>query len=131
MLIDTSGFYAVYSEADKHHTQAHDIYQASVSRLTTSYVLAEYVALAQARKLPRAEILSFSAEALNDETIEIVWVDEELHTKAVELLRARQDKSYSLCDAVSFVLMREHGIGGALTTDKHFEQEGFVRLLKQ
>jgi len=27
-------------------------------------------------------------------------------------------------------LMEEHGISEALTTDHHFEQEGFVRLLK-
>jgi hypothetical protein len=40
------------------------------------------------------------------------------------------DKSYSLCDAVSFVLMRRHGLTEALTTDHHFEQEGFARLLR-
>jgi predicted nucleic acid-binding protein len=36
---------------------------------------------------------------------------------------------YSLCDAVSFVLTRERGIREALTTDRHFEQEGTVRSL--
>ncbi|MEH2312972.1 MAG: hypothetical protein V7K35_16570 [Nostoc sp.] len=39
-------------------------------------------------------------------------------------------KTYLLCDAVSFVLMRRQGIMEALTTDKHFEQEGFTRLLR-
>jgi predicted nucleic acid-binding protein len=43
----------------------------------------------------------------------------------------RQDKTYSLCDVVSFILMRQRGVAKALTTDRHFEQEGFVRLLKQ
>jgi len=47
----------------------------------------------------------------------------------MELLIAREDKTYSLCDAVSFVLMRQRGMTDALTTDRHFEQEGFVRLL--
>ena len=32
-------------------------------------------------------------------------------------------KPYSLCDAASFVVMRERSIAEALTTDKHFEQE--------
>jgi predicted nucleic acid-binding protein len=36
-----------------------------------------------------------------------------------------------LGDAVSFLLMRKLGINEALTTDLHFEQEGFVRLLKR
>jgi predicted nucleic acid-binding protein len=30
---------------------------------------------------------------------------------------------------VSFVVMRDEGIAEALTTDHHFEQEGFVCLL--
>lgn len=129
MLIDTAGFFALYSEDDKNHEAAIEIYRRTRSRLTTNYVLAEYVALALIRGLPRQQVLSFSEEILCDETITIVWVDETLHTQAVELLQARADKSYSLYDAVSFVLMRERRIIEALTTDKHFEQEGFIRLL--
>jgi predicted nucleic acid-binding protein len=66
---------------------------------------------------------------LNDSRVEIVWIDEALHQQALELLFARADKTYSLCDAVSFVLMRERNEPEALTTDRHFEQEGLVRLL--
>ncbi len=58
------------------------------------------------------------------------WVDEQLHREAMQLLIERQDKTYSLCDAVSFVLMRQCGITEALTTDRHFEQESFVKLLQ-
>jgi predicted nucleic acid-binding protein len=113
------------------HRQAEAIrrYQNASARLTTSYVLSEYVALAHVRGVPRQQTLMFSAEVLEDQDVEIVWVDEQLHRLAVQLLRARRDKTYSLCDAVSFVLMRERGIREALTTDKHFEQEGYIRLL--
>jgi uncharacterized protein len=45
-------------------------------------------------------------------------------------LTLRPDKSYSLCDAVSFVLMHQRGLVEALTTDRHFEQAGFIRLLQ-
>lgn len=128
-LIDTSGFFALYSEQDKNHWFAVEHYRQTPARVTTNYVLAEYVALALIRGLPRQEVLAFSAEILCDNAIAIVWVDEPLHAQAVELLQARPDKGYSLCDAVSFVLMRERGILEALTTDKHFAQEGFIRLL--
>jgi predicted nucleic acid-binding protein len=67
---------------------------------------------------------------LSDPDVAIVWVDASLHEEALNLLLARLDKTYSLCDAVSFILVREHGIRDALTTDHHFEQEGFNRLLK-
>jgi len=62
--------------------------------------------------------------------IDKVWTTESHYIEALTLFKSRQDKSYSLCDAVSFMLMREHGLDKALTTDRHFEQEGFVRLLK-
>ncbi|MGH9943713.1 MAG: type II toxin-antitoxin system VapC family toxin [Pyrinomonadaceae bacterium] len=61
--------------------------------------------------------------------LEIVWIDEILHAQAMTLLENRIDKDYSLCDAASFVLIRGRGITEASTTDKHFVQEGFVRLL--
>jgi predicted nucleic acid-binding protein len=97
--------------------------------LTHGYVLAEFVALAQARRLPRREVLEFVADLVANPDIETVWVDEALHHAAMALLQARPDKSYSLCDAISFVLMRERGLQEALTTDHHFEQEGFRKLL--
>jgi len=130
MFVDTSGFFSIHSEADKHHEKADEIYNHSWFRLTTNYVLDEFVALASARKLSREKILAFSEEVLIDETVEIVWINKNLHTKAVELLKKRKDKSYSLCDAVSFAIMRERRITEALSTDHHFEQEGFIRLLK-
>jgi predicted nucleic acid-binding protein len=98
-------------------------------RLTNSYVLAEFVALAHIRRIPRLQALTFIVDLLDNPDIETVWVDEPVHREAMSLLLARQDKTYTLCDAVSFVLMRQRQITEALTTDRHFEQEGFRRLL--
>ncbi len=131
MLVDTSGFFSLYDEADEHHQQAVLLYDAAAKRLTTNYVLAEYTALAHVRGVPRSEIIKFSSRILDDKAVEIIWVDETLHRQAVALLRERGDKNYSLCDAASFVVMREREIVESLTTDKHFRQEGFVRLLEK
>lgn len=98
--------------------------------ITHSYVLAELVPLARVRGLSGELALSFMTELLGNRLVAKHWVDESLHRSAIALLRSRADKTYSLCDAVSFVLMYRLGITEALTTDRHFEQEGFVRLLK-
>ena len=60
-----------------------------------------------------------------------MWVNERLHRLSLDLLRARQDKGWSLCDAVSMIVMSQRGLADALTTDHHFDQAGFRRLLPQ
>lgn len=129
MLLDTSGLLCLYHLAEPFHHEARRVYHAAHVRLTHGYVLAEFVALAQARYLPRLAALAFVADLAANPDIETVWTDESLHQKAMALLQARPDKTYSLCDAVSFVLMRQRKISDALTTDHHFEQEGFRKLL--
>ena len=129
MLLDTSGLFCLLHQREPQHLTAKRIYSAAVARFTHNYILDELVSLAHSRRIPRRDTLNFSQQLLNDSKVEIVWIDEALHQQALELLFARADKTYSLCDAVSFVLMRERNETEALTTDRHFEQEGLVRLL--
>lgn len=48
---------------------------------------------------------------------------------AIQLLRQQKDKSYSLCDAVSFVMMERLGVSRVLTFDDHFGQVGRFEVL--
>lgn len=130
MLLDTSGLLCLHFSTEPLHTQAFSAYQKAPLRLTHNYIIAEYVALANARGFPRFPVLNFVVDLLSSPDVETVWVDELIHQAAVKLLILRPDKTYSLCDAVSFILMRQRSVSDALTTDRHFEQEGFVRLLK-
>ena len=129
MLLDTSGLLCLHYRTEPLHSKAVEEYENTTFHLTHSYIIAEYVALATARRFPRSPILDFITDLLADPDIKFVWVDELLHQEAVKLLTLRLDKTYSLCDAVSFVVMRQYQIREALTTDRHFEQEGFIRLL--
>ena len=129
MFIDTSGLLCCFDADEARHVDAVRLYDASPVHVTHNYVLAEFVALAQARNLPRDASLALAAEVLADPGIEVVWVDRVLHGEAMDLLQTQTDKSYSLCDAVSFILMRQRALIDALTTDRHFEQAGFRRLL--
>ncbi len=129
MLLDTSGLLCYIHASEPQHQQAVQLLDAASWSLTHSYVLAELVALALVRKFPRYPTLLFISDLLEAPGLEVVWVDQALHQEAVQLLMNRPDKTYSLCDAVSFVLMHQRAIHKALTTDHHFEQEGFQRLL--
>jgi predicted nucleic acid-binding protein len=129
MLLDTSGLHAIIDRSDDFHEDSKAYFGAAGRQLTHSYVVAEVVALGRARNLDGTAVLAFVVGLLADPDTEVVWVGESLNAEALRLLEDRPDKEYSLCDAVSFVLMRRGRLTEALTTDKHFEQEGFRRLL--
>jgi len=129
MLLDTSGLLCLHHAAELQHKTAVTFFDTAAVRLTHSYVLAEFVALAHARRLPRSEVLTYIADIQDSPEVTVMYVEEFLHREALALLRERPDKDWSLCDAVSFILMQQYRITEAVTTDHHFEQAGFVRLL--
>jgi uncharacterized protein len=129
MLLDTSGLLCLFDKRDIRHAAAIKHYDSATERLTHNYVFAEFVALAIARRAPLAEALIFIQAIHHSDEIEVVWVDSGLHERAMRLLAEREDKRWTLADAVSFTLMSDKNIGGALTTDHNFEQAGFVRIL--
>jgi predicted nucleic acid-binding protein len=130
MLLDTSGLFCYFNAAAPQHADTDAYVAAATDRLTHSYILAEFVPLAETRGQDRQQSLEFVAELQDNPSFDVVYVDEDLHRAALALLRQRPDKVWSLCDAVSFLLMQAHGLTEALTTDHHFEQAGFVRLLQ-
>ena len=130
MFADTSGLLCIMDNADFRHAEVSRFYKRAKQLIITNYIIAEFVPLAQTRGLFRPDILEFVLDLYNVPRLELIWVDENLHHRAFELLQKRLDKTYSLCDAVSFIVMREREMAEALTTDKHFEQEGFIKLLE-
>ena len=105
MVLDTSGLLCLLHRAEPFHKQACEYYRTAHLRLTHNYVVAEFVALATVRRLLQWAALSFMVDLLNNPDIETIWVDKALNNEAMSLLLARPDKTYSLCDAVSFLLI--------------------------
>ena len=50
-------------------------------------------------------------------------------TEALQLLQVQSDKSYSLCDAISFTVMKRLSIERALSLDGHFHQIGKFQII--
>ena len=131
MFLDTSGLMCLFDLRDRRHSSAIRHFDSTTARLTHNYVLAEFIALAIARRASLRDALRFVESISKSSQIEVVWVGPELHEQAMRLLFEREDKSWSLCDAVSFMVMSEREIRDSMTTDHNFEQAGFVRLLEQ
>ncbi len=129
MFLETSGLLCYHHRDEPQHRDAVVLFENAVRRVTHNYVLAEFIPLCHVRGLDRGKAIAFVRDLLESNVVQVVWVDRELHRVAFNFLDNRPDKTYSLCDAVSFVVMRLQGVQEALTTDRHFDQEGFVRLL--
>ena len=130
MLLDTSGLLNLIHIREAQHVDALTFFQAARQKVTTSYVVAEFVALAHVRGVPRAAALAFVDDLQSSDEVDVVYVDAALHQAGLRLLQDRLDKDWSLCDAVSMVLMTRRNIRETLSTDHHFAQSGFVPLLR-
>ena len=66
---------------------------------------------------------------LEDPAVEVIPHTSETFLEGLKLYEARLDKSYSMVDCMSMVIMRDRDIQEVLTNDDHFAQEGFTVLL--
>ncbi len=135
LFVDTSGFGHLLDSTQVHHLRATEIYRAAVASkhriVTTNYVMTELVALLHSPlRIARSNAVEMLEAVLQSPHIEIIHIDRALDSAAWQLLKARTDKSWSLVDCASFVVMQEQKLTDALTTYHHFEQAGFVRLLR-
>ncbi len=96
---------------------------------TTAWVLTE-VADALASPDQRQAFVALRADLMRDIHTTIVAPTSELFAAGCDLYAQRPDKDWSLTDCISFVVMERQGITDALTADHHFDQAGFVTLLK-
>lgn len=130
LFADTSYYLALLNADDEYNSQA--TLRADQIRgrtVTTTWVLTE-LADALCRPEYRGEVAQFIADLRSDPRVLIAPATEELFEQGLDLFLRRPDKAWSLTDCISFVVMQDRGLTEALTADHHFEQAGFVTLLK-
>ena len=130
VFADTFYFVALANARDAAHTRAVGWTRAFSGRLlTTTWVLTEF-ANHMCEPLNRQEFIDTLADLRSSPSVEIVPPDELLWNEGLLLFASRPDKEWSLTDCISFVVMQREGIAEALSGDHHFEQAGFIALLK-
>ena len=92
--------------------------------VSTTFVLNETVTFFKNRGR-HEKAVDLGGLLMSSPWIRLVHVDEPLLLEAWDYLIRRPDKSYSLTDCVSFVLMDRLGLRAALTFDRHFLRAGF------
>jgi predicted nucleic acid-binding protein len=135
VFVDTSGWANLFVATELYHEQAKQWFQKARQQkqemVTTNYVVIELVALLNSPlRVPRPQLFKYVDAVRSAPYINLVHIDAAIDAAAWELLKTREDKAWSLVDSTSFAVMQQLRIQEALTTDHHFEQAGFVRLLK-
>jgi predicted nucleic acid-binding protein len=133
VFVDSGGFFALLVPQDHSHAAALDVFARAElehwSLVTTNIVVIETYALLLARTRPgRLAAIGF-LDALQDSGVRIERVRRVDEEGAETLVRMHEDKDYSLCDALSFVVMERLGIGEAVAYDRNFQQYGRFRVL--
>lgn len=102
--------------------------QQKVPLVTTEFVLLE---VADALCAPH-----FRTRTINNingfrqmPTLQIIPLHPDLLAEGWTLYCQRLDKAWGLSDCISFVVMTQEQITQAFTSDHHYEQAGFVKLL--
>jgi predicted nucleic acid-binding protein len=128
VFADSSGFIAAFDARDARHQKAarawRKIVKARERLVTTRLVVAETVTFFR-RRGGWAVSRQVGETILASDSIEVVALDRSQFDGAWREFVRNPDPKLSLCDAASFIVMRDLGITRALTFDNHFSQAGF------
>jgi predicted nucleic acid-binding protein len=130
VFVDASFWIALRSREEPEHEAARELArQLAAERqllVTTDLVFAEIHAYFSRWRRLREQILSDFWDSGLFQFRDTSYADKEA---AVKILRENQDKTYSFCDAVSFVVIRRLHLRRAASYDEHFRQFGGFEVL--
>lgn len=132
-FVDTGGFFALYSANDLDHVRAVEVFRRANSErwalVTTNTVVFEtYALLLNRTGEGRAKAIGFLGD-IECSDLRVEHVSEDDEKKAIALVRAHQDKTYSLCDASSFIVCERLGVTDAIACDDDFRSYGGLTVL--
>ncbi|MGI8470536.1 MAG: type II toxin-antitoxin system VapC family toxin [Pyrinomonadaceae bacterium] len=126
---DTSYWLALELNDDQNHERAlthwQNLVKTTFAIITTSYIFDEIITYLNSRSR-HEKAVEVGENLLLSSKIELVHIDEDLFFEGWTMFQKYKDKSYSLTDCISFLVMRQKDLETALTFDKHFVQAGFT-----
>lgn len=129
VFADTAYAIALVVKQDQYHDRAQQWSLRISGRIVTTTAVLLEVANALSRPAWRKAGIALIDHLRQRQDVEILELSENLWQRGWQLYCQRSDKSWSLTDCISFLVMQEAGITDALTADEHFRQAGFRPVL--
>ncbi len=138
VFVDAAFWIARLNPRDAYHSEAAVLRTKHSQRpwITSDMVLAEVAACFSKSGL-RARVADWLGEIIDQNegdvegsaTVAIIYTSAAHFRSGLKLYTNRPDKTYSLTDCTSMVLMHALKLTEVLTCDRHFEQEGLTTLM--
>jgi uncharacterized protein len=128
VFVDAYFYAALLDRNDQHHERVVKYLRERTDfMVTTHWVIAE-VANALADVPFRVTVARFLEKLETDPHVKIVPSSDDLYLRGLTHYASRPDKTWSLTDCISIVVMADEDLREALTGDRHFAQAGFIPL---
>jgi predicted nucleic acid-binding protein len=98
--------------------------------ITTDEVLVEFMTFFSADPWQRGRAAASVRRLLANPDLRVIEQSRASFLAGLDLYQSRPDKGYSLTDCISMQTMRREGLTEVLTSDRHFEHEGFRALFR-
>lgn len=129
VFADTSFWIALVVKNDQHHERAERWAAQLFGTITTTAAVILETANALARPVWRQHGVALLDHLQQRPNIQVIPFSADLWNRAWDLYKKRMDKTWSLTDCISFLIMGELKLVDALATDDDFRQAGFRPLL--
>ncbi|WP_228041355.1 type II toxin-antitoxin system VapC family toxin [Planktothrix mougeotii] len=133
VFVDTSAWIALINQSDHLAAQSEQILlklkQQKITLVTTEFVLLEVADALCKTNLRQKTYAYINGIKKATDVIQVIPLDPNLLDKGWAIYHQYSDKDWGLTDCISFVVMRQEGITDAFTSDRHFEQAGFTKLM--
>ena len=130
VFADSQFWIALLNPRDQWHDRAVHVLESLNRAITTTRFVMLEVADAFAKPPHREWYRELIDQIASNSDVRLLEAAESQFVEGERLYFERQDKAWSLTDCISFSTMMNEGLMDALTADHHFEQAGFLAMLR-
>ena len=132
VIVDTGYWIALFDSRDTKHAVAKSNSKTLLQNYRlylTDFIIFETITYLNC-SIERHDLALRFLEKVKEPMLTIAPVDEDVKKEALELFKKYSDKSLSVTDCASFVIMKEKGVQQYAGFDDHFKQMGYTCVLE-
>ncbi|MDJ0578441.1 nucleic acid-binding protein [Crocosphaera sp.] len=133
VFADTGYWIAMINKKDSLHQKARQVTleMNPIKIITSEMILSELLdSFSKQGLFLKQATVNLINRSYDNPNIDIIQQNPQLFKQALNLYNQRLDQQWSHTDCSSFIIMQNYQIREALAYDKHFEQAGFIALLR-